>query len=103
MLFKDIEGKEILDKNGQRIGYVQDFVFTTAGRITHIIGAPKGFLLKVTVGQLNIQFEDIAAIDKLVVLNKSKEQLLGKEEPRREPPKEEKKEERPRILLKKKK
>jgi sporulation protein YlmC with PRC-barrel domain len=104
MLFKEVEGKEIVDKNGQRVGFVEDIVFTTTGKVTHIIGTPKGIFGKMTIGQLNIQFEDVAAIDKVLMLNKSHEQLLGGEERKREMPAPPKPPEHAgRVLLKKKK
>ena len=101
MLFKELDGMEIIDKNGEKVGFVQDIVFTTTGKITHLIGMPKGILTKMKMGQLNIQFEDIAAIEDVIMLNKSEAQLMGKpvEEKKPEP----KKEERPiRTLLQKK-
>ncbi|MFC2174681.1 PRC-barrel domain-containing protein [archaeon] len=79
MLFKELEGKEIIDSHGERVGFVYDLVFTTKGRITHIIAMPKGMLTKMKLGQLNIQFEDVEAIEDVIMLNKSEDQLLGKE------------------------
>ena len=101
MLFKEIEGMEIIDKNGERVGFVHDIVFTTTGRITHLIGMPKGIISKMRMGQLNLQFEDVAAIEDVVMMNKTEAQLLGKVEA--EPtPKPKKKEKPRRVLLKKK-
>lgn len=100
MLFKELDGMEIIDKNGERIGFVQDIVFTTTGRITHLIAMPKGIISKMTMGQLNIQFEDIAAIEDVIMLNKTETQLIGKEEVKTPKPK---KVEKPqKVLLKKK-
>ncbi len=78
MLFKEIDGMEIIDKNGERVGFVQDIVFTTTGRITHIIAMPKGMISRIARGQLNIQFEDVAAMEDVIMLNKSEAQLFGK-------------------------
>ena len=102
MLFKELDGMEIIDKNGERVGFVQDIVFTTTGRITHVIAMPKGILSKMKLGQLNIQFEDIAAIEDVLMLNKSEAQLAGKKEIKAEEPKPEKEEKPLRTLLKKK-
>ena len=100
MLFKEIDGMEIIDKNGERVGFVQDIVFTTTGRITHVIAMPKGIISRLSMGQLNIQFEDIAAIEDVIMLNKSEAQLLGKK-PKEKPPAP--KEKKPaKVLLKKK-
>ena len=68
MLFKEIEGMEIIDKNGERVGFVHDIVFTTTGRITHLIAMPKGIISKVTMGQLNLQFEMLTLLRKLQTL-----------------------------------
>lgn len=100
MLFKELEGKEIIDKNGERLGFVRDIVFTTTGKITHLIAMPKGIITKMTIGQLNIQFEDVEAIDDIVMLNKTKAQLHGKEEVKQQPKIETKQPKR--VLLKKK-
>ena len=78
MLFKEIDGMEIIDKNGERVGFVKDLVFTTTGRVTHIIAMPKGVLSRISMGQLNIQFEDVAAMEDVIMLNKSEAQLLGR-------------------------
>ena len=102
MLFKELDGMEIIDKNGERVGFVQDIVFTTTGRVTHLIGMPKGILSKMRMGQLNIQFEDIEAIDDVIMLNKTEAQLTGKDIVKERKP-EPKKETKPiRTLLKKK-
>ncbi len=103
MLFKELDGKEIIDKHGERLGFVQDIVFTTKGRITHLIGMPKGIVSKMTMGQLNVQFEDIEAIEDVIMLNKSEAQLLGKEEtPEVKQEKSQLKKKLGRVLLKKK-
>ena len=100
MLFKEIDGMEIIDKNGERVGFVKDLVFTTTGRITHIIAMPKGVLGRIARGQLNIQFEDVAAIEDVIMLNKSEAQLFGTK-PKPVPPAP--KEKAPaKVLLKKK-
>jgi len=98
MLFKEIDGMEIIDRNGERIGFVQDLVFTTTGRITHIIAMPKGIISRIAMGQLNIQFEDVAAIEDVIMLNKSEAQLFGKKP---EKPPEPKAEKPAKVLLKK--
>jgi len=107
MLFKELEGKEIIDVNGERIGFVKDIVFTTTGRVTHIIGMPKGVINKMKMGQLNIQFEDVASIEDVMMLNKSEDALLGRTRAPEPEPTEAKAEKAPirpkRLLLKKKK
>ncbi|MCK4328076.1 MAG: PRC-barrel domain-containing protein [Candidatus Diapherotrites archaeon] len=78
MLFKELEGKEIIDRHGERVGFLHDVVFTTKGRITHLIAMPKGVLTKMKMGQLNIQFEDVGAIEDVIMLNKSEDEILGR-------------------------
>ena len=80
MLFKEIEGREIIDKNGERVGFVKDLVFTSRGQVTHIIATPKGIIHKLAKGQLNIQMEDVEAIEDVIMLNKTENQVLGVKE-----------------------
>lgn len=78
MLFKELEGKEIIDCHGEKLGYLHDVVFTTKGRVTHLIAMPRGVLTKMKMGQLNIQFEDVEAIEDVIMLNKSEDEILGR-------------------------
>ena len=79
MLFRELVGREIIDRNGERLGFVRDLVFTSTGRVTHIIAMPRGIVSKLTIGQINVQFEDIAAIEDVIMLNKTENQILGRD------------------------
>lgn len=74
MLAKEVIGKEIIDREGNKIGVVEDIVFTAKGRVTHIIALPIG-ILRAIKPNINIQFEDVESIEDVVFLKKTKEEL----------------------------
>lgn len=74
---KELRGKEIIDKNGNTVGLVEDIELTDKGRVTRVIAMPKGIVSKLTREKMHIQIEDIETISKLVMLNKTEEEIKG--------------------------
>ncbi|MCD6522725.1 MAG: PRC-barrel domain-containing protein [Candidatus Diapherotrites archaeon] len=77
MLAKDVIGKEIIDRDGNKIGVVDDIVFTGKGKVTHIIALPVG-IIRALKPNIHIQFEDIESIEDVVFLKKTEEELKTK-------------------------
>ena len=78
MLFrKELQGKEIIDRDGNTIGLVEDIDLTDKGRVTRIVAIPKGIVSKITRNKLHIGIDDIETVSHLVMLNKSEEELRG--------------------------
>ncbi|MBN3037172.1 MAG: PRC-barrel domain-containing protein [Candidatus Diapherotrites archaeon] len=75
MLLKELIGMEIIDKAGETVGLVEDFMIDEKGKVTHLIVLPKGIVSKMTRSKLNVEWSDINAIEDVVMLKKSEEQL----------------------------
>ena len=78
MMFKDILGREVIGKNGNRVGIVDDFVFTEKGKVTHLVVLPTG-IVKALKPKLNIQFGDIDSIQDVVFLGVTEDEAKGTE------------------------
>lgn len=78
MLFrKELQGKEIVDKEGKTIGLVDDLDLTEKGRVTRLIATPKGIVNRITRNSIHIGIDDISMVSNLVLLNKTEEELKG--------------------------
>jgi sporulation protein YlmC with PRC-barrel domain len=78
MRFREqLYGKEIIDKEGNTIGVVEDLELSKTGKVTHIIALPKGIVSKLTRKKMDIKFDDIQALSHVVVLGKSEEEVKG--------------------------
>jgi len=74
---EELYGKEIIDKDGNTIGVVEDVELSKQGRVTHVIALPRGIVSRLTRQKLDIKFEDIQALSQVVILNKNEEELRG--------------------------
>lgn len=78
MLFrKELQGKEIIDREGKTVGLIEDVDLTEKGRVTKIVALPKGIVNRITKRKLHIGIEDIEMVSHLVMLNKTEEELRG--------------------------
>jgi sporulation protein YlmC with PRC-barrel domain len=78
MLFrKELQGKEIVDKEGKTVGLVDDLDLTERGRVTRLIATPKGIVNRITRNKLHIGIDDISMVSNLVLLNKTEDELKG--------------------------
>ncbi|MCD4739735.1 PRC-barrel domain-containing protein [archaeon] len=74
---KELRGKEVIDREGNTIGLVEDLDISESGRVTRIIALPKGIVNKITRKRLNIGIEDVETVSHLIMLNKTEEELKG--------------------------
>jgi len=78
MLFKkELEGREIIDRDGTTIGVVEDLELSRTGKIERIVVLPKGLISRMKKERVEINFEDVQAFSNVVLLKKSKEELRG--------------------------
>ena len=78
MLFKrDLEGKEIIDKDGNTIGLIEDLDITEKGHVQRVVAIPTGIVNRITRKKMEIHIDDIETISKLVLLKKTEEELKG--------------------------
>lgn len=69
MFFKELQGKEVIDSSGEKVGFIDDIVFNETGQVTHLIALPSGIINKMKGGTITIQFDDVSSIEDVVFLN----------------------------------
>lgn len=78
MLFKkELEGKEIIDKDGNTIGLVEDVDISEKGRIKKVVALPTGIVSRITRKRMDIHIDDIETVSKFVLLNKTEDEVKG--------------------------
>lgn len=72
MLFKkELLGKEIIDRDGNTLGVVEDVDINKKGQVKKFIIVPKGVIRILTRERKEIRMEDIANISEVIVLKKA--------------------------------
>jgi sporulation protein YlmC with PRC-barrel domain len=74
MMVKALLGKEVLDRNGNVTGWVEDFVFDDKNRLTHVVVKPKS-LVGPLKPMMNVHVDDVGAFTSIVMLKKTKEEM----------------------------
>ncbi len=75
MLFSKLEGMEVIDKNGERVGLVKDIDFDTKGKIKFIITTPAGILGKVVNLEIKIPFKLVTSIGDVIYVDATLDEL----------------------------
>ncbi len=75
MLFSELEGKEIIDKNGDRIGLLSDVEFDEKGKVKFIIASPPGVLGKVVNLRLKIPIKLVDSFKDVIFVNTTIDEL----------------------------
>ncbi len=75
MLFSEIIGKEIIDKNGERVGILDDIDFDQKGKIKSLVAKPAGILGRVVNLKVKIPFKLVSSIGDVIYVNATLEEL----------------------------
>ncbi len=75
MLFSDIEGMEVIDKNGERVGIVKDLDFDNKGKIRFIVVIPAGILGKVVNLRIKVPYKLVTSIGDVIYVDTTVEEL----------------------------
>ncbi|GEM_PF-4550997 len=75
MLFSEMEGVEIIDKNGDRIGLLSDIDFDEKGKVKFLIASPPGVLGKVINLRVKIPFKLVESMKDVIFVNTTLEEL----------------------------
>ncbi len=75
MLFSEMKGMEVIDKNGERIGLVEDIDFDPKGKIKFLITIPAGVLGKVVNLRVKVPFKLVSSIGDVIYVDATLEEL----------------------------
>ncbi len=75
MLFSEMKGKEVIDKDGERVGLVEDLDVDSKGKVKSIVVSPAGILGKVANLKISVPFKLVSSIGDVVYVESTLEEL----------------------------